>query len=415
MSEISVFAARRSRLHQRAEKGDRRAAAALGLAEKPNDFLSTVQVGMTAVGVLAGAFGGATIADQLAVRLRAVPALAPYGNALALGLVVVAITYLTLIFGELVPKRLALLNPERTAGLIARPMRNLSLVALPLVRLLSGSTALVLKLLGARPSGEPVITEDEIKFLIAQATRAGTFEEAEQQMVERVFRLGDRRVATLLTPRIRIVWLDLHDTPEEVARKISGSPYSRFPVGDGSLDNCVGYVQSRDLLDRSLAGQSVDVRSALRQPLIVPESTRALAVLERFKTTGTHLALVIDEYGGIEGLVTLNDMLEAIVGDMPDAGEENEPPAVQREDGSWLVDGAMSVEDFRELLHVSRLPGEERGGYHTLGGFVMATLGRVARSGDHFHSGGLRFEVVDMDGHQVDKVLVSAESPEIPD
>lgn len=407
MSEIAVFSARKPRLAQRAKHGDAKAAAALELARFPNDFLSTVQVGMTAVGVLAGAYGGATFAKTLAAYLMTFPSLARWADAIAIGVVVVTITYLTLILGELVPKRLALLNPEGIASAIARPMRIVSLIALPVVRILSGSTALVLRLVGARPSSEPPVTEEEIKLLIGEATRAGLFEEAEQRMVERVFRLGDRRVGSLMTPRTRIVWFDIADPPEEITRTIALSPYSRFPVGEGHLDNCLGYVQVRDLLELALAGKPIDLRAALRQPLMLPESARALAVLERFKTTGRHIALVVDEYGGIEGLVTLNDLLEAIVGDMPSAGENAPSPAVQREDGSWLVDGTMLVEDLRELLHIPRLPVEARGGYRTLAGLIMHNLGRVAREGDHFHLGGHRFEVVDMDGHTVDKVLVA--------
>ncbi len=402
-----MFSARKSRLEQRARAGDTNSRVALELATAPDDFLSTVQVGMTMIGVLAGAFGEATIAEHLAGYLRTVPAVARYAEAIATGVVVALITYFTLILGELVPKRLALLNPERFAAAIARPMRLVSRLALPLVRLLTGSTKLVVRLLGAKPSLEPPVTEEEIKLLIGQGTAAGTFEEVEQDLVEHVFRLGDRPVATLMTPRPRLVWLDVADDEAAVARKIAASPFSRFPVGQGQLDNCLGYVQARDLLDLRLAGKPLVLREALRQPLLVPEHTPALALLERFKTSGTHFALVIDEYGGIEGIVTLNDILEALVGDMPAAGEGNEPPAVQRADGSWLVDGAMAIGDLRELITLPRHPAEERAAFRTLAGFVMNQLGRVALTGDHFEWGGYRFEVVDTDRHLVDKVLVA--------
>jgi putative hemolysin len=407
LSEISVFSARKSRLEQRARSGDVNSRVALELATSPDDFLSTVQVGMTLVGVLAGAFGEATIAEHLAGYLRGIPAVAHYAEAIATGVVVALITYFTLILGELVPKRLALLNPERFAAAMARPMRLVSRLALPLVRLLTGSTRLVVGLLGAKPSKEAPVTEEEIRMLIAQGTVAGTFEKAEQDLVERAFRLGDRPVATLMTPRPRLVWLDVADGEGAIARKIAASPFSRFPVGQGNLDNCLGYVQARDLLDARLAGRPINLRESLRQPLLVPEHTRALALLARFKSTGTHFAIVIDEYGGIEGIVTLNDILEALVGDMPSAGEGEEPPAMQRADGSWLVDGAMAIDDLRSLIELPRHPAEERAAFRTLAGFVMNQLGRVPRTGDHFEWGGKRFEVVDMDGHLVDKVLVA--------
>ncbi|MFH1175802.1 MAG: hemolysin family protein [Acidobacteriota bacterium] len=407
MSEIALFAARKPRLQQRAQEGDERAAAALALANSPDDFLSTVQVGVTLVGVLAGAFGGATIARPLAAALGQIPALARYREALAIGLVVVAITYLTLIFGELVPKRIALRDPEGIASAMARPMRFLSRATLPVVRVLSGSTSLVLRLLGTRQATGPPVTEEEIKLLIGQGTQAGMFEAAEQKMVERVFRLGDRRVGSLMTPRTKIVWLDAGDSPAAIAGKISVSPYSRFPVGRGQLDNCLGYVRVKDLLDGAVAATPIDLLSALRQPLVAPETMRALVLLERFKTTGTHFAIVVDEYGGIEGLVTPNDVLEAIVGEMQPAGEGEEAPAIEREDGSWLVDGAMLVDDLRELVAMPKLPAEQKGAFKTLGGFVMSHLGRVARTGDHFEIEGVRFEVVDMDGHQIDKVLIA--------
>lgn len=414
MSEIAVVSARKARLEHRAREGDRRARAALELATNPADFLSTVQVGITLVGVLAGAYGGATLAEPLAAKLREAPMLARSADLLALAIVVASITFLSLVLGELVPKRLALNRPEAIAAAVARPMRVVSLVVSPVVRLLSGSTALVLRLLRFRPSEEPEVTEDEIKLLIAQGTRAGMFEEAEREMVERVFRLGDRRVFQLMTPRRKIVWLDLDDPPDAIAAKIAANTFSRYPVGQGSLDDCVGFVRTRDLLDSALKTGAVDLRSCLRQPLLVPENTRALAVMERFRDSRTHIAMVIDEYGGIEGLVTLNDILEAILGDMPALGESAEPPAVRREDGSWLVDGTIPIADLKDILKVPRLPAEDRGDYRTLGGFVMHQLHRVPVTGDAFEWGGLRFEVVDMDGHLVDKVLITAR-PEVTD
>lgn len=411
MSEIAVVSARKARLQQWANEGNIRARTALELANAPNRFLSTVQIGITLIGILAGAFGGATIATKLAVVLDALPFLAPYGRALALGFVVLSITYLSLIIGELVPKRLALSSPERIAVAVAPLMRALSGLASPVVRLLSLSTDAVLRLLGVRPSAEPPVTEEEIRLLLQQGAQAGMFEAAEQAMVERVFRLGDRRVAAVMTPRTEIVWLDCHACLDDIQRTVTESVHSRFLVAQGTLDNVLGVVHAKDLLARALAGQPIDLAALARQPLYVPESMRALQVLELFKQSGTHIALAVDEYGGVQGLVTPSNILEAIVGDIPSAGELGEPQAVQREDGSWLLDGMLAVDEFKELFHLSALPDEEQGVYQTLAGFVIMQLGRIPAVADRFEWEGLRFEVVDMDANRIDKVLVTPVPP----
>lgn len=405
MSEMAIVSARKVRLQQWANEGNAKARIALELANAPNHLLSTVQVGITLIGILAGAFGGATIAEKLAALLRQVSVPVSYSEAVSLVIVVLSITYLSLIIGELVPKRVALNNPERIATTIAAPMRTLSVIAAPVVHLLSTSTDVVLRVLGIRPSSEPQVTEEEIKVLIEQGTEAGTFEEAEQDMVQRVFRLGDRRVSGLMTPRLEIVWLDLDDSLEENQHKMTNSVHARFPVCQGGLENVLGTVQVIDLLAPSLAGQPIDLTASLNPPLFVPESMLALKVLELFKQSGTHTALVVDEYGVIQGLVTLNDVLEAIVGDIPSVEELADPQVVQREDGSWLVDGMMPVEDFFELFEIEASP-EEQNNYQTLGGFVITHLGRIPVAADHFEWGRLRFEVMDMDGNRVDKVLV---------
>lgn len=411
MYEIAVVAARRPRLQHLAASGNRGASFALELVGAPSEFLSTIQVGITLVGILAGAIGGATLAEPLAEALSPFALIAPYGRPLAFGLVVVVITYLSLVIGELVPKRIALARAERIACALARPMRFLVRLARPVVRLLSGSTDLALRALHIRPSEEPPVTEEEIRFMIQAGTRAGVFEEAEQRMVTEVFRLADRRVASLMTPRTDIVWLEVDDSTEEIARKIAEAEHSRFPLCEGGLDHPLGFVRAKDLLVRSLSGQPLDLRALMRPPLFVPESQRGLRLLELFRQSRTHLALVVDEYGGIQGLVTVNDILEAIVGEMPSRAEHDEPLAVQREDGSWLLDGMLPVDDFKHLLHIERLAEEEIALYETLGGFVMTRLGRIPNAGDHFHWRGLRFEVVDMDGLRIDKVLV-ARSPD---
>ncbi|WP_448562095.1 hemolysin family protein [Trichothermofontia sp.] len=407
MSEIAIVSARRARLQHLASRGDRRAEAALSLAESPNRFLSTVQVGISLIGIVAGVFGGATFSQSLATALQQVRFLAPYADAIALVIVVMAITYLSLVVGELVPKRLALHHPEQIAMFVARPMLCLESAASPIVSFLSTSTEVILRLFGIEHSeAAPSISEEEIKVMIQQATKAGTFEEVEQAMVERVLRLGDMRVSALMTPRPDIVWLDLEDTMAENYRKLVESPHTRFPVCQGGLDHLLGVVQVNDLLTRELSGQALELTSVLRQPVYVPESTRGLKVMELFKQASTHIALVVDEYGVIQGLVTLNDILEAIIGDIPSVGTPEEPEAVQREDGSWLLDGMMAIDDFRELFLLPELPGEQRGNFHTLGGFVITHLGRIPNTADYFEWDNFRFEVADMDGNRVDKVLM---------
>lgn len=415
MSEMAIVSARKVRLQQLANQGDAKAKAALKLAESPNHFLSTVQVGITLIGILTGAFGGATIASRLAVYVKLVPFLAPYSEPASFGIVVLIITYLSLIVGELVPKRLALNNPEKIASTVAIPMRALSAIASPMVYLLSASTDLILRLLGITASTEPQVTEEEIKILIEQGTEAGTFEEAEQDMVERVFRLGDRPVSYLMTPRPDIVWLDLDDSAEENRQKMVDSAYSRYPVCQGGLDNVLGVMPVTDLLARSFRGEALDLTVGLRQPIFVPESTRGLKVLELFKQTITHMALVVDEYGVIQGLVTLNDIMSEIVGDVPSTDGQDQPQAVQREDGSWLLDGMLPVEEFLELFGMEKWQSEESGSYQTLGGFVITHLGRIPAAADHFEWQSMRIEVMDMDGNRVDKVLVVPKASKSPD
>ncbi len=406
LSEIAVVSSRKAKLQQMREEGNSGSKTALDLANEPTPFLSTIQIGITLVGTLAGAFGGATIAEELALVMEGIPALAPHSQIFSIGIVVVGITYLTLVLGELVPKRVALSNPEKIASVVASPMSLLSRIAAPLVFVLSASTNLVIKLLGVRPSDEPPVTEEEIKILIDLGTGAGIFEEAEKEMVKRVFRLDDRRVATLMTPRSKIVWLEVDDTPKTVREKVSGRPYSLFPVCENDLDNVIGVVQAKDLILCAEKEEKFDLAGAVLPPLFVPESMRVLKVLERFKKTGIHLAIVVDEYGAVQGIVALIDILEAIVGDIPDIEELTEPSIKQREDGSWLVDGMLPIDEFKEAFGIDKLPEEEGGLYQTIGGFVIIHFERIPSSGDHFDWGDLRFEVVDMDYNRVDKLLV---------
>jgi putative hemolysin len=407
LSEIAIVSARKIRLEQLSAQGDKQARVALELANNPNQILSTVQIGITLIGIVAGAYGGANLTERLAALLEQVPILAAQSQAIAFAIVVLIITYLSLVIGELVPKRLGLNSPEKIARLVAMPLRWLSGGVSPVVRLLSFSTDLVLRLLGAGTvSNEPLVTEEEIKILIQQGTEAGTFEEAEQDMLEQVLRLGDRRVSTLMTTRPEIVWLDLEDSSEVNRQKIINSNYTRFPVCQGGLDEVLGIVQVNNLLASCFASQPFDLTSSLRQPLFVPESTRGLKVLELFQQSGNHIALVVDEYGVIQGLVTITDILEAIIGDLPTTGQPEAPQIVQRDDGSWLVDGILLIEDFKEVFQIEELPGEKEGNYHTVGGFVITHLGKIPMAADSFEWENFRFEVVDMDGNRVDKVLV---------
>lgn len=406
MSETAFVSARRVRLQQWANEGNAKAAAALEFVNSPNRLLSTVQLGITLIGILAGAFGGATIAGAIAEYMRAVPWIAPYSDAIALALVVIIITYLSLVIGELVPKRIALNNPERIAMLMVRPMHVLSAIASPFIHLLSLSTEGILRLIGLRPSSEPPITEEEINVLIEEGTQIGTFEAAEQDMIERIFRLGDRRVSALMTHRPDIVWLDINDPLLEITQAIRDSTYSRFPACDGSLDNVLGMLHVKDLLLQSMAGQHLDLKAALQAPIYVIENSSILKVLELFKQTGQQAALVIQEYGDIEGLITFNDILEAIVGDISSRDELDHPQVVQRDDGSWLLDGMLPIDELKEILNVRVLPEESGGDYETLAGFMLTELGRIPAPADHFEWNKFRFEVMDMDGRRIDKVLV---------
>lgn len=410
-SEIAIVSARKIRLEQLAKRGNRKAKLALKLANSPNNFLSAVQIGITLIGILSGAVGGATIARRLGEFLQTVPLLQAYANPLGIFLVVSLITYLSLVVGELVPKRIALSNPELIACNVAPVMQWLARITSPVVYVLGVSTDGLLRLLGIKTQEESPITEEEIRVLIRQGTQAGMIEEAEQEMVERVFRLGDRPVKTLTTPRTSIAWLDVESDWQENQQEILETPYSRFPVGRDSLDECLGFVRVKDILNCQWSGQAINLETLVQPPLFVAESTRSLNVLEMFRESGTHLALITDEYGGIEGLVTLNDLMEAIVGNIPNDDEIEEPQIIEREDGSYLLDGLLSIDEFKELFDIETLSNEEEGNYHTLGGFVIESLGKIPQSGEWFISDGLRVEVVDMDSIRIDKVLVSQLSP----
>ena len=407
MSELAIISARPARLQQRVDEGDQGAAKAIVLASSPGQFLSTVQIGITLVGILAGAFGGATVAQGLSTQLEKVPLLSTYAEPLAVGTVVVLVTYLTLVIGELVPKQLALRNAEVIAARMAGPLTVLARITQPLVHVLSASTDGVLRLLQIKQAEGPDVTEEEVRVMLAQATAQGIFEPMEEEIVDQVFRLADRKVGALLVPRTDIVWFDIDAPLEEIRQEIVASGHSRYPVADGELDKVLGVVLAKDLLSQSLAGKPLDLHQILQPALFVPDGTPALRVVERFKQTRSHLAMVIDEYGGVEGLVTSGDILASLVGDIPETDEEEDAPAIQREDGSWLIDGMYSIEEFQELFDIEELPEDSEGYYQTVGGFVMAFLGQIPEPGAHFEWKGVLVEVVDMDGRRVDKVIAT--------
>jgi len=414
MAEMAVVSSRKPRLQQWANEGSNGARIALELSSNPDRFLSTTQVGITCIAILTGAFGERTLTARLSARLDQIPSVVQYSETAAFVIVVAGITYVSLVLGELVPKRLALHNPERIASSMAKSMHILSRLGSPVVRLLGGSTRIIVRAFRLQPSQEPPVTQEEIKVMMEQGTEAGVFQEAEHDIVKSIFKLSDRAVSALMRPRRDVVWLDLDDPFIETQKKLASSLYSRFPVGQGSLDNVIGIVQTKELLTHCLAGKKMDLKETLRPPLFVPEGLPALKLLELFKKSRTHIALVVDEYGGVEGLVTLNDILEDLVGEVASADMPEEKQVVERSDGSWLIDGKVLIDDLKELLKIPQLPEEESGSYQTLGGLVMLQVGRVPVTGDIFESSGYRFEVVDMDGKRVDKVLVTKLPEENP-
>jgi len=401
MSEMAIASSRKARLQQRVNDGDKRATTAMKLNQEPNMFLATVQIGITLISVLTGAFSGARFSEPLSRLVERIPPLAPYAASISLSIVVITLTAISIIIGELLPKRLALHNPELFASTLAGPMNMISKLLTPLVWFFGRITDGLLRLLGVKPGSEPPVTEEEIHLLIDQGTQAGVFEEAEQDMVEGIFSLGDQRVYSLMTPRTDIIYLDVNDSVEEIRAKIAESEFSRFPVRQDSLDMILGIVKARDLLVRSLSGEQIILKDLLKPAFFIPETMLASRALEIFKEKGTELLLVIDEFGGIQGILTINDILEEIVGQI----ELEEPQATQRQDGSWLLDGMLEVDEFKEIFKLNALPHEDE--YETLSGFVMMSLGRVPQSADHFEWQTLRFEVIDMDGRRVDKVLVT--------
>jgi putative hemolysin len=407
MSELALIAARRARLAVLERKGLAGAGMARWLAEDPQRFLPTVQVGITLVSVFTGVFGGARIAAHLERWLTRFPEVAPVAGPAALAVVVVVTTYLTLVLGELVPKQLALRSPEHIAARLAAPIAWLARVAGPIVWLLGKSSALVLRSFGLQRAPPQVVTEEELKALVAEGAQAGVLETEERDMIERVLRLADKPVRAIMTPRTELAWIDRTDPLADVVATLKSAPHSRFVVCDGSVDNVVGVVQAKDLLDRVLDGGELSVAAVLRQAIVMPDTVTALDALERLRSDLLGMALVLDEYGSLEGVVTAADVLEAIVGEPTDVAEQAGDGGTAGE-GALVLDGLMPVDEAKVRLALPDLPAE--GTYHTLAGLLLALLRRVPRAGDRIVFAGWRLEVLEMDGRRVSKVRASREA-----
>jgi len=412
MSEIALIAARRLRLARLAEEGDRSAAMAIKLGEEPTRFLSTVQIGITSIGILNGMVGEAALADPFALWLQSLGYEQQSSEIAATVLVVLVITYVSIVVGELVPKRVGQMDPERIARLVARPMNALAIASRPFVWLLMRSTKLLLRLLGARDRGAQGVTEEEIHAMLEEGSESGIIEKSEHEMVRNVFRLDDRQLGTLMVPRADIVWLDITRPLEENLARMAESEHSRFPVCRGGLGEIAGIISSKQLFNQTLKGARADLTYQLQPVVYVPESLTGMELLDQFRVSSTHMVFVIDEYGEVQGMVTLHDVMEAVTGEFKPRHIED-AWAVQREDGSWLLDGLIPIPELKDRLELKSVPEEERGRYHTLSGMVMWLLGRLPRTGDIVTWEEWRLEVVDLDGKRIDKVLASlAPSPD---
>ena len=412
MSELAVVSARKSRLKAMARAGVPGARSALALAEAPGTFLPTVQIGITLIGILAGAFSGATVATKLAAWLAEFPALRSFSDGLAIAIVVAAITYLSLIIGELVPKQIALHNAEGIAMRVAPVLRQMSRLTAAVVWLLRVSSDVILWMLGIRKAPRQLVTAEEVRSLVAEGAETGVFERSEREIIERTLHLDDRSVQTIMTPRHNITWIDMADGPTEIARKIRESGHSRYPVCRNSPDEVLGIVLARDMLVQAFEDKPFDLQAILRPAPAIHESTTALEALGMVRNAPVHVAIVVDEYGSLQGIATMKDITEAIVGTIRETERHEEPECVRREDGSWLVDGLIAIADVKQIIGLAELP--ENQGFNTLAGFILWQLGRVPKATDRFEWRGWRFEVVDMDGRRIDKVVIhppqSAES-----
>jgi putative hemolysin len=404
MTELAVISSRRSRLQELVKQRHRGARMAMRLLEHPTDFLSTVQIGITMIGATAAAFSGATLAEELGAWLDGWPWVAPYGQPVALGIVVLGLTYVSLVIGELVPKRIALNDPERIASALAPLLRGVAKVASPLVWLLRGSTEGVLRILGLKRDRKLTVTEDEVRSLLAEGTRAGVFMPKEREMIEGVLRLADRTVRAIMTPRTEVCWLDVDATAADIVAQLDARRLSRYPVCRGTIDHPIGTVHMKDIARAALAGESISLSSLMMQPLVVLDGTPVLRLLEGFRREGVHMAIVVDEYGATQGVATLADITEAVAGTLPEIGGELESATmVKRSDGSWLVDGSFGIDEFEDRLGISGLRGSKT--FDTVAGYALFRFGRLPVVGDAFTDRTGQFEVVDMDGRRIDKII----------
>lgn len=406
MAEIAIVSSRKSRLRQRAEQGDAGARRALALAESPNTFLATVQIGITLVGVLAAAFGGASLAGRLTGPLQSFAWLAPYAEQVAFGIVVVILTYFSLVIGELVPKRIGLANPEGMARLVAGPMHGLSRLCSPLVSVLGRSTDALLAILGIKPAAEATVTEEDVRLMVREGMRVGALHAQEPAMIEGVMSFDRRPVRDLMTPRAKIIWINAHDSHEVIWHRIVVSAHTTFPVYEERRDNVIGMVTVKAIYANLAAGIPVNVRDLVTPALFVPDTLPVNLLLEKFKASGKHVALATDEFGSVTGLISLHDLLEAIVGDIPSPADRLRPKAVRRDDGSWLVDGLLDTDEFVQRVPDFPLHPLSERDYGTFGGFVVKQIGHVPAEGESFHHHGYLVEVIDMDGLRVDKALL---------
>ena len=407
MSELAVVSSRKGKLQKMYNDGKKHAKTAIDLMENPNQFLSTIQIGITLIGILTGAFGGATLSDPLNAIIS--PYI-PYSEIVSTIVVVIITTYLSLVVGELVPKRVALNNPENIAVKVAKWMKLLSKASGPFVVILSKSTNGLLRLMGISNEENNAITEEEIELMIEEGRVEGTIEKEEEDIIKRVFKLDDQKVDMIMTPRNEIVWIDLEDTPEENQNKIIESKRSIFPVASGELDDFIGVVQAKDILSVLFKEEDLEIEDIIKDPLVVPENLEALELVKQFKENKeyVHMSLVVDEFGSLTGLITLNDLLEGIVGDIPGIDETDDPIAIKRNDDSWLIDGRYQIDRFKELFDFDgEFPDEKEDNFTTIAGFILSYCGKIPTDGETFKWDRFCFEIMDMDGHQIDKILVT--------
>ena len=413
MAELAVVSVRKAKMQKYLEEGNKNAEIVMELLEDPNEFLSTVQIGISLIGVLTGAFGGVTLAEPLASMISFVP----YSEPISVAIVVIITTYLTLVVGEIVPKVIALNDPERVSLKVAKSMVILSKVSKPVSFVLAKSSSFLLWLLRIENKNNDIVTEEEIELMIKEGREDGTIEQEEEDIIKRVFKLDDQKVESIMTPRNEIIWIDLEDERDINKVKIIESKRSIFPIASGELDDFIGVVQAKDILSAMFSEEKFDVQKIVKEPLVVSEHLETLELLKEFKENQgyVHMSLVVDEFGSVEGLITLNDLLEGIVGDIPGIDEDDEPQAIERDDGTWLIDGRYPIDRFKELFEFNdTLPDEEEDGYTTLAGFILSLSGTIPDEEDKYECGRFIFEIIDIDGHQIDIVLVTELEPQEP-